>query len=332
MPTAPDSARAATDPETQAARWLPTYERDVLPRIAALHRSVRRKYRVLVAVAMLTAATAWIALVTKTLDDVPIVGWVGLAAVVFVAGAVFVEAMLGLRRRIREEALGPLFRLRWPGAEYSASTDQPSPRLAQSGLFKVAGVYDIGGRLTLPDPAMTLHPVDLRRRVSSEPNMIRYEQVFNGLIFEGDVEWAFGAAPGAPLALASDEHDLPPFPGGQPPSGPPTPVGEGVLLWSALPGSTARTLPPATLARLEAFSRANGAHWRLILERDCVFGAVARTGPEVNLFVKAPPPDAQALRAELALYERAVALLGCLPLTPRRVPPSAASESSTPQT
>lgn len=97
-------------------------------------------------------------------------------------------------------------------------------------------------------------------------------------------------------------------------------------------GRRRRTLRAETVAALESLSRSHSAHWRLILERDCVFGAVARTGPEVNLFVKAPPPDAQALRAELALYERAVALLGCLPLTPRRAPPSAASESSTPQT
>lgn len=65
--------------------------------------------------------------------------------------------------------------------------------------------------------------------------MIRDEHVFNGLIFEAGVEWAFGAAPGTPLALAASEHDLPPFPGGQ-----------GVLLWSAQPGSTTRTLPAET--------------------------------------------------------------------------------------
>lgn len=328
----PEPTRAADGSATEVARWLPTYERDVLPRIVALHRSVRRKYRVFVAVAILAAATVWIALFTKSLDDIPIFGWVGLAAVVFVAGAVFVEAMLGLRQRFPEEALGPLFRLRWPGATYSTSTEQPSPRLAQSGLFKVTGVYDIGGRLTLPEPVMTLHPVGLRRRVSNDPNNIRYEHVFSGLIFEADVEWAFGAAPATPLALASGEHDLPPFPGGQPPSGPPTQIGRGVLLWSAPPVSTARTLPAETIAALEAFSRAHGGHWRLILERDGVFGAVGRTGSEVNLFVKAPPPDAQALRAELALYERAVALLGCLPVTAHRALPSTLSDTSTPQT
>ncbi len=328
----PESTHAAGDANAQVESWLPTYEREVLPRIVALHQSVRRKYRVLVAVAILAAATVCIALFTKSLDDIPVFGWVGLAAVVFVAGAVFVEAMLRLRQRFREEALGPLFRLRWPGAAYSPCAEQPGPRLAQSGLFKFTGVYDIGGHLTLPELAMTLHPVDLRRRVSNEPNMIRHEHVFNGLIFEADVEWAFGAAPSTPLALASSEHDLPPFPGGQPPSGPLVPIGQGVLLWSAQPGSTTRTLPAETRAALEAFSRAHGGHWRLILERDCVFGAVARTGPEANLFVKAPPPDAQALRAELALYEHAVALLGCLPLTPRRAPPSTPAETSTPQT
>lgn len=152
------NSREANEPGAEAFRWLPTYERDVLPRIAALHQSVRRKYRVLVAVAILAAATEGIALFTKALDHIPVFGWVGLAAVVFVSGAVFVKATLGPRQRFREEALGPLFRLPWPGAAYSPCTEEPGPRLARSGLFRVSGVCDIGGHPTLPEPAMNAAP------------------------------------------------------------------------------------------------------------------------------------------------------------------------------
>lgn len=284
-------------PGPDAAAWQRVYEQELLPRFSVHQRRVKRRFHVFVVIAVASAAFALRVVFAEHSS-----WWLLLPLVLtFSAGLIFVEGFLTFQRRYLDEVMAPWLTLFWPTARYQALPEAVSDRLGSSGLFALAPPrWDVNDRISIPSDGLDveLWTGCIRRRVSNDPNNVKDETVFEGILFEVDLPWPDPVRTHLPLAIAADGVDLPPAPGGVLPFTAPLPPwteGQSFRVWAASEPAARRVIPSDVAAALEALDTRIGHRWRLVLDERGLTGALALPAPASRLYVKAPLPTVTQL-------------------------------------
>jgi hypothetical protein len=292
--------------------------------LQALQRRGRRWLNGFFALAIASWALAgWI-----TSSDAVSDWWLLLPALLLIGvGAVAMGAITGLASTYRRDILGPLYLQAFGGARHDPDGGLSSQALERAGLFpRIFGQQRLEqcDRLTLDHRGAPLVLCEagvwiVTDRRSNKPD----EQIFSGTLFE----WQARLPLAEPVVLLCGDTRAQPMP----PAlrldrlqqvQPGHPALDGCLRVLCNTPTQARTaLPQPVVHALAGHVGQHPGRWRVVLDGQGIVGAIEGPRFSALLHPKAPLPDAQALRDQVARLRAVVALVAALtdarPLPPR---------------